>query len=151
MRGTVLALMAVLAGPAALAAPLYDPPEGCTAIATLRLPSCLVRQVASCPNGNIVDAFHEGVYTGRSFYGHPSLFLRYEGVDGYVSGHEYGPEAPGPGFVLQPDTRHVYSRDVYRGQGEARPGDTGQEIMAVGQRLGIELAGRRYQVLDIRF
>ncbi len=148
----VLLAVSMLNSPtAALSASLDDAPAECKPIATLRLPDCLVRQVSACPNGNIVDAYHDGSYTGRSFYSHPSLFLRYEGADGYVSGHKYGDGAPSLSEELQTGGSYTYSRDVYRSEGEPEPGDTGTEAMRIGEALSIELGGRTYRVLDIRF
>jgi hypothetical protein len=153
MRCIAILMMtcSVVAGSNAAADTLYEAPEECTEIATLRLPECLVRHVSACPNGNIVDAYMDGVYTGRSYYGHPSLFLRFEGADGYVSGHEYGSGTPTLGETLTPGASFLYSRDVYRSEGAGEPGDTGTEEMRIGKRLSIELSGRSYSVLEIRF
>lgn len=148
--GALISVVLACAAPAA-ASELYRAPTGCEPIATLRLPDCQVRQVASCPSGNIVDSYVEGVYTGRSFYGHPSLFLRFESVFGAVTGHRYGPGAPAPGAVLAPGDRFSYTRDVYRTGDEAKPGDTGVEEMDVNAPAAITIGGRRLGVLDIRF
>ena len=94
MRGLLVVLIALGAASGAWAQARYTPPAGCEALATLRLPSCIVRHVSACPSGNIVDGFVEGRYAGRAYYAHPALFLRYEGTDGYVAGHDYGSGTP---------------------------------------------------------
>lgn len=153
MRSLLALTLAVsaLVESAASAEALYEAPEECRPIATLRLPECLVRHVSACPNGNIVDGYMDGVYTGRSFYGHPSLFLRFEGADGFVSGHQYGSGAPDLAEELTPGSTYTYSREAYRSEGAETPGDTGTEEMRIGKQLSIELGGRSYSVLEIRF
>ena len=129
----------------------YAPPEGCEALATLRLPSCIVRHVSACPNGNIVDGFREGRHAGRAYYAHPAIFLRYEGTDGYVAGHDYGAGTPGLTEALGPGQVFRYTRRVYRSGGVTEPGDEGTEVMEVGRLGRFEMGGRQYTVRDIRF
>ena len=133
------------------AASTYEAPQGCKPIATLRMENCLVRQVARCEAGNIVDSFHEGTYVGRSYYTHPSLFLRFEGVDGRISGHEYGAGTPRPDARLSPGDIYTYSRDVYRSAGEPEHGDVGTEEMEIREPVTLTIGGKRYRLLDIRF
>lgn len=148
--GSIAATLALLAT-AAPGASLYEPPADCQAIATLRLANCVVTQVSRCAEGNVEDRFVAGAFQGRSFYTHPSLFVRYEGVDGFIVGHAYGEGTPAPDAVLSPGDRFSYERRVYRSRGDAQAGDEGEEVMEVGNRLEIELDGKRYEVLDIRF
>ena len=129
----------------------YTPPEGCEALATLRLPNCIVRHVSSCPSGNIADGFVEGRYAGRAYYANPALFLRYEGTDGYVAGHTYGAGTPSRSEALGPGQIFTYTRSVYRNAGEPKPGDEGTEVMEVGRLGSFEMGGRPYTVRDIRF
>lgn len=135
----------------ALAQSRYAPPEGCEPLATLRLPSCIVRHVSACANGNIVDGYYDGVYAGRAYYQHPALFLRYEGADGYVAGHVYGPGTPARLESLSPGQRYEYARSVYRSSGAEEAGDEGTEVMEIGSLAVIELGGRTYTVRDVRF
>ncbi|MFK7944374.1 MAG: hypothetical protein AB8B85_15870 [Paracoccaceae bacterium] len=129
----------------------YTPPAGCEALATLRLASCVVRQISACANGNISDQFSEGRLIGRAEYSHPSLFMRFIGTNGSVSGHKYGPGAPKLGDVLKRGQRFEYSREVYRNMGEPTPGDQGTEVMQVGRLGTIEIGQRSHKVRDIRF
>ena len=151
MRHLIPVLAALLISAPVNAATLYAPPEGCEAIATLRMGNCVTRQVARCEPGNIVDSYHEGTYIGRSFYSHPSLFLRFEGSDGRVSGHEYGAGTPEPGEVLRPGDNYSYSRDAYRNLGEPELGDVGVEVMEVLEPVILTIGTERYRLLDIRF
>ncbi|MEM6622904.1 MAG: hypothetical protein AAF674_11795 [Pseudomonadota bacterium] len=129
----------------------YVAPEGCRLIATLRAPSCMVRQVSSCPAGNVTDDFFEGRFIGRAYYSHPSMFLRYERADGMVAGHNYGPGTPERDAKLFPGETYTYERTVYRSEGETEPGDAGTEVLKVGKRAIITIGDRNYPVVDLLF
>ena len=144
------ALTAFVALPAA-GETLYQAPQGCKPVATLRLPSCLVKQVATCSSGNIVDHFKDSSFLGRAYYDHPSLFIRFDGVDGRTTRHIYGESAPRQGVNLSPGDNYTYTRDVERTEGQAEPGDTGTEVMKVGDKLTLTLDTKRFEVLDIHF
>lgn len=151
MRVLFLALALALAALPARAERLYAPPEGCRALATLRLPGCLVRHVAACPSGNIVDSYQDSVLVGRSHYSHPALFVRHDSVNGTAVGHDYGPGAPEPGAEIAPGETYTYSREVWREPGAPEPGDAGTEEMSVGGPSTLTVETRRYRVLDLRF
>ena len=151
MRWQLGLVLSVVMGMPATAASLYTPPESCAPLATLRLSNCIVRHVSSCDGANIVDTFYEGSLVGRAFYGHPSLFERYVGTNGYRSGHDYGSGAPALGDVLEQGQRYEYTRKVLRSVGEARPGDEGVEVMRVGRLGSIEIGRRSFKARDITF
>lgn len=150
MRWALVVLSMCLPGNA-YAQSVYEPPEGCQLVATLRDANCIVRHVSACPSGNIADHFQEGMYGGRAFYGHPSLFLRFEGATGYVAGHSYGDGAPELGRNLEPGDVFTYTRSVYRNIGDGEPGDEGTETLTVGQPLTATIGGRDYTVVDLLF
>ena len=112
---------------------------------------CAVHQISACPDGNIADRFVEGRLIGRSEYGHPALFQRFIGANGFVGGHRYGTGAPGLGEPLLEGRRYEYTREVYRNLGESKLGDNGVEVLQVGGLATIELGGRSYSVRDIKF
>lgn len=129
----------------------YTAPEGCELIATMRMSECVVEQVSRCPGGNVSEQFREGQYLGRSVYGHPSLFIRYEAANGYIIGHAYGEGTPALGKTLMKGETYTYDRRVFRNQGDREDGDKGTEVMNVGSEIDLELDGKRYRVVDIRF
>ena len=129
----------------------YDPPEGCEVIATMRMAQCIVEQVSRCPNGNVSEQYRDGEYLGRSLYAHPSLFIRFEAATGYIVGHAYGKGAPLLGDPIKTGDKFTYTRKVFRNQGDDQPGDDGTEVMDVGNEIDLDLDGRRYRVIDIRF
>ena len=130
---------------------MYDPPKDCTAIATLRLAQCVVAHVSRCPEGNIEDRFIDGNFLGRSFYTHPSLFVRYESADGFIVGHAYGEGVPANDETLAAGKTYTYERRGFRSRGDDEAGDVGIETLNVGNPLDLELGNKRYRVLDIRF
>lgn len=150
IRATLLAAAVALATQTGQAAS-YDPPEGCDVIATMRRAQCVVEHVSRCAEGNIADQFRDGKYLGRSVYTHPSMFVRYEAANGFIVGHAYGDGAPRLGDSLKTGDRHTYTRRVFRSQGDDQPGDEGTEVMEIGDEIDIDLDGKRYRVLDIRF
>ena len=129
----------------------YTPPDGCEMIATMRMAQCVVEHISRCPKGNVSEQFRDGAYIGRSVYSHPSLFIRYEAVNGYIVGHAYGEGAPKLGEPLTTGDTFTYTRRVFRSQGDAEAGDEGTEVMEIGNEIDIDLGGKRYRVLDIRF
>ncbi len=153
MLRTLLAATLALTGltPLPAAADFYDPPADCTVVATMRMDECVVAHVSQCPDGNIEDQFLDGKFLGRLHYSHPSLFIRFEGISGYIIGHAYGEGAPKLGRSLKSGEKYSYTRRVFRTRGDDEPGDDGTEVMEVGNEIDLSLDGKTYRVLDIRF
>ena len=150
IRASLLAALVTLTAESVQSAS-YDPPEGCAVIATMRMSQCIVEHVSRCPEGNISDQFRSGKFLGRSIYSHPSMFVRYEAANGFIIGHAYGDGVPRLGQTLKTGERFSYTRRVFRSQGDDEPGDEGTEVMEIGNEIDIDLGGKRYRVLDIRF
>lgn len=150
IRATLLATAVALTAQAGQAAS-YDPPEGCEVIATMRMAQCVVEHVSRCEEGNVSEQFRDGAFLGRSIYTHPSMFVRYEAANGFIVGHAYGEGVPQLGDRLATGDTYTYSRRVFRSQGDDEPGDEGTEVMEIGNEIDIDLGGKRYRVLDIRF
>lgn len=150
MIRTFLAMTLALATLPAIA-DTYDPPADCKVIATMRLDECVVAHVSQCPDGNIEDQFLDGNFLGRLYYSHPSLFIRFEGVTGFIIGHAYGEGAPKLGDTLTTGDTYTYTRRVFRSRGDDEAGDDGTEVMEIGNVIELKLADKTYRVLDIRF
>lgn len=151
MRVTrALPVLLALAGPALADGP-YEAPAGCQPVATVRLPDCLVRQVAICETGSISDYYHEGGYVGRVSYGHPAMAVRFDLPGGIVIEHRYGAGAPSGGERPAKGVVYSYSHEVVRSTGEVQKGDRGTEEMTVGETYAMAIGGRDVTVTEIGF